>query len=229
MLARTIGSTNVNAQSSRSHAIFTIIIRRQRNISSENGEMCNATFTSKFHFVDLAGSESPAKADSARFQEGISINKGLLQLGIVISELASKAPHISYRSSKLTRMLQDSLGGNSATVLIACISPNTEDRLETLRTLKHVSRARKIENRLHINQDHEDTSSSLIVREQNDTIARLREENAAYCEEVEMMRKIIETLRKDNEILRRENLTLQKAVKVTKRNVFNITISFRIS
>jgi len=100
----------------------------------------------KFHFVDLAGSERIKKtgATGNTLKEGISINKGLLCLGNVISALTDetkKNSHVPYRDSKLTRILQDSLGGNSRTTMIACISPAEYNFDETLNTLKYASRA----------------------------------------------------------------------------------------
>lgn len=118
-LARTTASTNMNEQSSRSHAVFTVLVRRQRVMSAEESDLPEGdleTLTSKFHFVDLAGSERLKRtgATGDRAREGISINSGLLALGNVISALGDKtkkATHIPYRDAKLTRLLQDSLGG----------------------------------------------------------------------------------------------------------------------
>ncbi|OQV19332.1 Kinesin-like protein KIF21A [Hypsibius exemplaris] len=157
-LARTTGSTNMNAQSSRSHAIFTITIKQTIQDSLPGETVSFRTTTAKFHFVDLAGSErlKRTKATGARQKEGISINSGLLALGNVISKLGDKslkATHIPYRESKLTRLLQDSLGGNSKTVMIACVSPAADDFCETLTTLKYANRARNIQNKVVSNQD----------------------------------------------------------------------------
>lgn len=118
-LARTTASTQMNAQSSRSHALFTILIRRQQVMSADESGIAGGdleTLTSKFHFVDLAGSERLKRtgATGDRAREGISINCGLLSLGNVISALGDKSKkvtHVPYRDSKLTRLLQDSLGG----------------------------------------------------------------------------------------------------------------------
>ena len=134
---RTTASTNMNDQSSRSHAIFTIYIQQQRQAkvdnnpfhlelpedeNKENKKVNNPgdieTLTAKFHFVDLAGSERLKRtgATGDRAKEGISINCGLLALGNVISALGDttrRVSHVPYRDSKLTRLLQDSLGGNS--------------------------------------------------------------------------------------------------------------------
>lgn len=117
------------------------------------------TITSKFHFVDLAGSERLKRtaAQGARASEAISINSGLLALGNVISALGdpSKArakTYIPYRDSKLTRLLQDSLGGNAQTTMIACVSPAEYNTNETINTLKYANRARNIKNKAEVNQ-----------------------------------------------------------------------------
>jgi hypothetical protein len=120
---------------------------------------------SKFHLVDLAGSERLKKtgAEGVRLKESVKINSGLLALGNVISILGqdlkgnsvnstpTSERHIPYRDSKLTRLLQDSLGGNSQTVMIACISPLETDFDESLNTLKYAYRARKIQNKPIVN------------------------------------------------------------------------------
>ncbi|KAF7964953.1 hypothetical protein HWV62_1444 [Athelia sp. TMB] len=119
------------------------------------------TIVSKFHFVDLAGSERLKRTAAAgdRIKEGISINSGLLALGNVISALGDPsrskshtATHIPYRDSKLTRLLQDSLGGNAHTLMIACVSPAEWNAGETINTLKYANRARNIKNRAVVNE-----------------------------------------------------------------------------
>ncbi|GAA5990939.1 hypothetical protein JCM5350_008285 [Sporobolomyces pararoseus] len=122
-----------------------------------NGTDSWSIVTSKFHFVDLAGSERLKRTSALgdRAKEGISINAGLSSLGNVISALGDptkKATHIPYRDSKLTRLLQDSLGGNSKTMMIACVSPTEYNLSETLSTLKYANRARNIKNRAEINE-----------------------------------------------------------------------------
>ncbi|EDV28619.1 uncharacterized protein TRIADDRAFT_20248, partial [Trichoplax adhaerens] len=157
-LLRTTASTNMNAQSSRSHAIFTISIRQTRFVKTIEQSDELESISAKFHFVDLAGSERLKRtgATGDRAKEGISINCGLLSLGNVISALgdqSKKATHVPYRDSKLTRFLQDSLGGNSRTLMIACASPSDCDFMETLNTLKYANRARNIKNKVVVNQD----------------------------------------------------------------------------
>ncbi|KOC64824.1 Kinesin-like protein KIF21A, partial [Habropoda laboriosa] len=180
-LSRTTGSTQMNTQSSRSHAIFTLYIKQQRctrvedpdaDVDTSGTEPASEfeTLTAKFHFVDLAGSERLKRtgATGDRAKEGISINCGLLALGNVISALgdkAKKALHVPYRDSKLTRLLQDSLGGNSQTVMIACVSPSDRDFMETLSTLKYANRARNIKNKVTINQDKSSRTIASLRRE----------------------------------------------------------------
>ncbi|KAM4572799.1 kinesin-like protein KIF21A isoform 3-T3 [Odontesthes bonariensis] len=194
-LSRTTASTQMNVQSSRSHAIFTIHLCQVRVCASDNQENENdnrvsngnsemdeyETLTAKFHFVDLAGSERLKRtgATGDRAKEGISINCGLLALGNVISALgdrSKRSSHVPYRDSKLTRLLQDSLGGNSQTVMIACISPSDRDFMETLNTLKYANRARNIKNKVMVNQDKASQQISALRTE----IARLQMELMEY-------------------------------------------------
>uniref|UniRef100_A0A4W3I567 Kinesin family member 4B n=1 Tax=Callorhinchus milii TaxID=7868 RepID=A0A4W3I567_CALMI len=149
---RTVAATAMNSQSSRSHAIFTIIVEQRKKSDK------NEVLQSKLHLVDLAGSErqKKTKAQGNRLKEGININRGLLSLGNVISALGdenNRTGFIPYRDSKLTRLLQDSLGGNSHTLMIACVSPADSNFEETLNTLRYADRARKIKNKPVVNHD----------------------------------------------------------------------------
>ncbi|KAF8077786.1 kinesin domain-containing protein [Lyophyllum atratum] len=146
----------------------------------EGGEW--VTITSKFHFVDLAGSERLKRTAAAgeRIKEGISINGGLLALGNVISALgdpsrarSNTATHVPYRDSKLTRLLQDSLGGNAHTLMIACVSPAEWNANETINTLKYANRARNIKNRAVLNEKEDGWDD---VEWLQGTITRLRKE-----------------------------------------------------
>ncbi|KAJ3612430.1 hypothetical protein NHX12_020706, partial [Muraenolepis orangiensis] len=194
-LSRSTASTQMNTQSSRSHAIFTIHLCQVRvcppdnndenetdnRLSGSPGTTEFETLSAKFHFVDLAGSERLKRtgATGDRAKEGISINCGLLALGNVISALgdrSKRSTHVPYRDSKLTRLLQDSLGGNSQTVMIACISPSDRDFMETLNTLKYANRARNIKNKVVVNQDR---ASQQITALRTD-IARLQVELMEY-------------------------------------------------
>ncbi|RIA98533.1 P-loop containing nucleoside triphosphate hydrolase protein, partial [Glomus cerebriforme] len=175
-LCRTVASTDMNMVSSRSHAIFSVILKQTKienlddnkendvppveaTISKRKSKQKSLTskVTSKFHFVDLAGSERLKRTNAVgdRAKEGIAINGGLLALGNVISALGDesrKVTHIPYRDSKLTRLLQDSLGGNSQTLMLACVSPADSNFMETLNTLKYANRARNIKNKVSVNE-----------------------------------------------------------------------------
>ncbi|KAJ3153854.1 Kinesin-like protein kif7 [Geranomyces variabilis] len=155
-IARTTGDTQMNEKSSRSHAVFTVTLEQRAVVPLS--QKPRVLRISKLSLVDLAGSERLKRtgAEGIRFKESIKINTGLLALGNVISTLSSDAGHgrnghIPYRESKLTRLLEDSLGGNAKTVMIACVSPSVQDLDETLNTLKYAHRARKIKNRPIIN------------------------------------------------------------------------------
>ncbi|XP_035760932.1 kinesin-like protein KIF21B isoform X3 [Neolamprologus brichardi] len=243
-LSRTTASTQMNAQSSRSHAIFTIHLcqmrvcqqQMQNGGEGQNGELNGGvesgpisqpeyeTLMAKFHFVDLAGSERLKRtgATGDRAREGISINCGLLALGNVISALGDqtkKGGHVPYRDSKLTRLLQDSLGGNSRTVMIACVSPSDRDFMETLNTLKYANRARNIKNKVMVNQDKTSQQISALRAE----IARLQMELMEYkagkrvaCEEGS---EGYSDLYQENAMLQRENDTLRLRVKAMQETI----------
>lgn len=197
---RATGSTDMNAKSSRSHAIFSVTLKQEKwvpaksspstttrstnalsrrqstlNVKAMIGQMEKKStadevdeqgewmvVNSKFHFVDLAGSERLKRtaAQGDRRKEGININAGLLALGNVISALSDpsskqRSTHVPYRDSKLTRLLQDSLGGNSTTLMIACVSPAEINLTETVNTIKYAYRARKIRNKTEKNETEE--------------------------------------------------------------------------
>ncbi|ETE70185.1 Kinesin-like protein KIF21B, partial [Ophiophagus hannah] len=242
-LSRTTASTQMNVQSSRSHAIFTIYLCQMRVCSPVhlvNGDTNSLldgsqptseyeTRTAKFHFVDLAGSERLKRtgATGERAKEGISINCGLLALGNVISALgdqSKKALHVPYRDSKLTRLLQDSLGGNSQTVMIACVSPSDRDFMETLNTLKYANRARNIKNKVVVNQDKTSQQISALRAE----IARLQMELMEY----KAGKRVIgedgsegySDLYQENAMLQKENTTLRMRVKAMQEAIDAINI-----
>lgn len=154
--ARHTGATQMNPNSSRSHTIFTIYMDQRRGGSRLYASAGPQMLSSKFHFVDLAGSERILRTGNTgeRLKESIQINSGLLALGNVIGALGDpkrKGSHIPYRDSKITRILKDSLGGNSKTLMIACISPSSADFDESLNTLNYATRARNIQNRATVN------------------------------------------------------------------------------
>ncbi|GLT58900.1 hypothetical protein SLA2020_317590 [Shorea laevis] len=215
-LSRATGSTNMNNQSSRSHAIFTITLEQMRKLNPVVSGDCSPTETmnedylcAKLHLVDLAGSERAKRtgSDGLRFKEGVHINKGLLALGNVISALGDEKKrkegvHVPYRDSKLTRLLQDSLGGNSRTVMIACISPADINAEETLNTLKYANRARNIQNKPVVNRDPI-TNEMLKMRQQ---LEYLQAELCARggSNEVQVLKERVAWLEAANEDLCRE-------------------------
>ena len=153
-------STLMNECSSRSHAILEINIEQHliEDLNVTDNSLTNSStnaqefVTAKFHFVDLAGSERIKKtgAEGETLQEGISINKALFVLGKVINALTDetgKNTYKPYRESNLTRILQDSLGGNARTTMIACVSPAESNQEETLSTLMYACKARSIKNK----------------------------------------------------------------------------------
>ncbi|KAM4663044.1 chromosome-associated kinesin KIF4A isoform 1-T2 [Discoglossus pictus] len=236
--SRTVASTAMNSQSSRSHAIFTIAIEQRKD-----GDK-NSSFRSKLHLVDLAGSErqKKTKAEGDRLKEGISINRGLLCLGNVISALgddSKKGNFVPYRDSKLTRLLQDSLGGNSHTLMIACVSPADSNMEETLNTLRYADRARKIKNKPIVNTDpqaaelhrlkqqvqelqvlllqaHGGTLPVLTNMEPSDNLQSLIERNKTLEEENgKLCRELSEAVDQTAQILERIIMTEQENEKLT--------------
>ena len=165
---RATGSTLMNAVSSRSHSIFTIHLERCDDPA--NGSKIRA---SKLNLVDLAGSERQSKTGAMgdRLKEATKINLSLSALGNVISALVDgRSAHIPYRDSKLTRLLQDSLGGNTKTLMIACLSPADRNYEETLSTLRYANRAKSIKNKPRINEDPKDA----LIRQYLEEINRLK-------------------------------------------------------
>ncbi|XP_071388112.1 kinesin-like protein KIF17 [Centroberyx affinis] len=166
---RSVGYTLMNKDSSRSHSIFTIHL-----------EICNTDAAGEDHLragklnlVDLAGSERQSKtgATGERLREATKINLSLSALGNVISALVDgRSKYIPYRDSKLTRLLQDSLGGNTRTLMVACLSPADNNYEESLSTLRYANRAKSIQNRPRINEDPKDA----LLREYQEEIKNLR-------------------------------------------------------
>ncbi|XP_041104453.1 kinesin-like protein KIF13A isoform X8 [Polyodon spathula] len=175
--SRTVAATNMNEESSRSHAVFSIIVTQTLyDLQSGNsGEK-----VSKVSLVDLAGSERVSKTGAAgeRLKEGSNINKSLTTLGLVISALADqsagkgKTKFVPYRDSVLTWLLKDNLGGNSKTAMIATVSPAADNYEETLSTLRYADRAKRIVNHAVVNED----PNARIIRELREEVEKLREQ-----------------------------------------------------
>ena len=174
---RKTAATLMNAHSSRSHTVFTTTVHMKES-SSEGEEVLRV---GKLNLVDLAGSENIGRSGAMdkRAREAGNINQSLLTLGRVITCLVDRAPHIPYRESKLTRLLQDSLGGRTKTSIIATISPAGINVEETLSTLDYAHRAKNIQNKPEVNQK---MSKSAKLKEYTQEIERLRKDLVASRE-----------------------------------------------
>jgi Kinesin motor domain len=182
MLRRVTGATAMNESSSRSHAIFAVVIEQvimfhsqecgDRSVDDEDQMQ---VLRSKFNFVDLAGAERQKRtgASGKRLKEGIDINKGLSNLGNVISALGDPRKrgrtHVPYRDAKLTRLLKGSLGGNHKTLMIACVSPAAVNMGESLNCLRYANRAKNIQNKAVVNVD----ANTRLVQELQGQVAAL--------------------------------------------------------
>ena len=180
---KVIKGHNMNERSSRSHCIFTIIV--ENSTKDETGDHIKK---GKLNLVDLAGSERTSKIKDVNGAEGlqaetIHINLSLTALGKVIHALASnKKQHIPYRDSKLTKLLMDSLGGNSKTVMIANIGPADYNIEETLTTLRYADRAKNIKNAPKVNEDPKDA----MIKKYKEELERLKEALAKANGGIEM-------------------------------------------
>eukprot|EP01062_Namystynia_karyoxenos_P046511 TRINITY_DN3488_c2_g1_i1.p1 TRINITY_DN3488_c2_g1~~TRINITY_DN3488_c2_g1_i1.p1 ORF type:complete len:1108 (+),score=497.38 TRINITY_DN3488_c2_g1_i1:90-3326(+) len=173
---RVTGNTRMSELSSRSHAVFRIICEMKTD-SEEEGEVVHSFKIGKLNLVDLAGSEKVRQtgATGQRLEESKHINKSLSHLGNVISALTAQngRQHVPYRDSKLTRILEDSLGGNCKTTMIATISPALESYTESLSTLKYANRAKNIKNDAVVN---EDLDQRALIRRYERELRELRAE-----------------------------------------------------
>ncbi|NXU16485.1 KI18A protein, partial [Pardalotus punctatus] len=235
---RTQHPTDVNASSSRSHAVFQIYLRQQDKTASINQNIRVA----KMSLIDLAGSERAhaTNAKGARFVEGTNINRSLLALGNVINALADpkSKKHIPYRNSKLTRLLKDSLGGNCRTIMIAAISPSSLFYDDTYNTLKYANRAKDIKSSLKSNVVSLDNHISQYVKicnEQKKEILMLKEKLRQYEEqqasipenlphntaelsnnqqvEIERYKEILKNVFANREEIRKKYLNVEKKLK----------------
>jgi hypothetical protein len=153
---RAVAETNMNAVSSRSHSVFTLtIVQNDRFVDMLGNTQLGIKKRSKLHLIDLAGSEriESTGATGQRLKEGAAINQSLSCLGNVINALSTQAKFVPYRDSKLTYLLSDSLGGNSLTLMIACVTPIAGAYEESIGTLRFAERAKKIINNAQVNVD----------------------------------------------------------------------------
>ncbi|XP_038199858.1 kinesin-like protein KIF11 [Arvicola amphibius] len=174
---RTTAATLMNAYSSRSHSVFSVTIHMKE--TTIDGE--ELVKIGKLNLVDLAGSENIGRSGAVdkRAREAGNINQSLLTLGRVITALVERTPHIPYRESKLTRILQDSLGGRTRTSIIATISPASLNLEETLSTLEYAHRAKNIMNKPEVNQK---LTKKALIKEYTEEIERLKRDLAAVRE-----------------------------------------------
>ncbi|XP_066476731.1 kinesin-like protein KIF11 [Tiliqua scincoides] len=179
---RTTAATFLNQYSSRSHSVFSVTLH-MKETTTDGEELVKI---GKLNLVDLAGSENIGRSGAVdkRAREAGNINQSLLTLGRVITALVERAPHVPYRESKLTRILQDSLGGRTKTSIIATISPASVNLEETLSTLEYAHRAKNILNKPEVNQK---LTKRALIKEYTEEIERLkrdlttaREKNGVY-------------------------------------------------
>eukprot|EP00743_Colponemidia_sp_Colp-15_P007412 GILK01008008.1.p1 GENE.GILK01008008.1~~GILK01008008.1.p1 ORF type:complete len:568 (-),score=63.82 GILK01008008.1:321-1982(-) len=192
---RQVAQTKSNTDSSRSHAVFLLSLRNSFD---------SRVTHSQLYLVDLAGSEKVGKtgAEGLRLDEAKSINKSLLALGNVIMALTSKAKHIPYRDSKLTRLLENSFGGNSYTCVIVCCSPSRYNDRETLSSLRFGDRANRIQNKPRLNEEHSVDELKRLLQEshsQNRLLqVRLRESKALTRQQGLLIHELLSLLDRDS-------------------------------
>ena len=244
---RIVSSTKMNAISSRSHSLFSVTIY-QRNVITESSKI------GKLYFVDLAGSEKMSKAGvegNTMLKEAQNINKSIMTLGMVINALTKGSKHVPYRDSKLTRVLQESLGGNSLTYLIINCSPNMLNQTETLSTLRFGQRAKLIKNKVVANTQQSVKELMMKLKQAEEKIKNLEkilgtwtedreygsnfeeEKNRSKCPECkQLINKInylnvqINNLSQDNEYLQRDKDEFLEEIK--NKNNENIKLEERI-
>ncbi|XP_039638282.1 centromere-associated protein E isoform X3 [Perca fluviatilis] len=199
--------TSMNQRSSRSHAIFRMILESREKSDPASGENAEgAILVSNLNLVDLAGSEraSQTGAEGARFKEGCNINRSLFVLGQVIKKLTdeSQKGFTNYRDSKLTRILQNSLGGNAKTVIICTITPATLD--ETLSTLQFASTAKKMKNDPHVTEVSDD--GALLKRYRNEIVdlKRRLHEVSSGTQTTATEKKVLSQMLQEKDQLQRE-------------------------
>ncbi|XP_025832822.1 kinesin-like protein Klp68D isoform X2 [Agrilus planipennis] len=223
---RTTGVTNMNEHSSRSHAIFQIAIEMAEENNSKSVKI------GKLNLVDLAGSERQSKtgASGDRLKEATKINKALSSLGNVIYALAENSSHVPYRDSKLTRLLQDSLGGNSKTIMIANIGPADMNYEETIITLRYAYRAKAIKNKPIKNEDMQD-AKLLALQQEIERLKQLIAEKAngrmVNIEESEGSDDELDLDDSDDEELKKEKKEKEHLIELGKMEVDDLNKKLR--
>ncbi len=229
---RQVAATKCNDLSSRSHTVFTITTYIKK--ASETGE--DFICAGKLNLVDLAGSENIQRsgAENKRAAEAGLINKSLLTLGRVINALVDKSSHIPYRESKLTRLLQDSLGGRTKTCIIATVSPAKSNLEETISTLDYAFRAKNIRNKPQINSM---ISKKTLLKEFTAEIEKLKSEliatrqrNGVYLsnEQYEEITVESESRRILSEEQKARIETIENSLRNKVQELFSLTNNFQI-
>lgn len=225
---RSVGETKMNERSSRSHSVLSI------KLEQTNGK---SVITSKLLIIDLAGSESVGKtgATGQTLLEAQYTNKSLTTLGVVIKHLTDGSKHVPFRDSKLTRILSDSLGGNSKTVLLIACSPAERNIAETLSTLRFGARVKTIKNKPVINaektveeykeiihdlQQRVSTPDSDVIRELREELEQTQARLVKANEEIETLQSQLIGLRDERnidrvelEISKRQSTVIDKILK----------------
>jgi kinesin family protein 11 len=228
---RQVAATKCNDLSSRGHTVFTIMVYTKR-MSEDGQEYLSA---GKLNLVDLAGSENIQRsgAENKRAAEAGLINKSLLTLGRVINALVERSPHIPYRESKLTRLLQDSLGGRTKTCIIATLSPAKSNLEETISTLDYAFRAKNIRNKPQVNQA---INKKTLLKEFTAEIEKLKSEliatrqrNGVYLTQENYEE--ITTVSESRRILSEEQRDKLETMEINLRNkvedLFKLTTNFQ--
>lgn len=172
---RACAPTLMNAESSRSHSILSLLV-------TQKDEKSGRTKHARLFLVDLAGSEKVSKtgASGLRLEEAKNINSSLTTLGMVINSLCDGSPHVPYRDSKLTRLLMESLGGNSKTTMIICCAPEARHIPETITTLRFGERAKRIKNHAKVNEELSASELLVLLHAARKDIANLKAQLAKW-------------------------------------------------
>ena len=210
---RHVGHTSMNDQSSRSHSLFTVYLEIEEKAENGNSRIKSG----KLNLVDLAGSERVGKTNATgqTFDEGKKINLSLTALGSVIDALSQNRKYVPYKDSKLTRLLADSLGGNTKTVMFANISPASYNYDETLGTLRYASRAKLIKNAPVVNEDPKDA----LLRKYEEEIKALKEKLANGGNLNDILEEVSEESDDDDNEVEEENKQIVKKF-MRKRSVY---------
>lgn len=225
---RAIAATKFNEHSSRSHAVFTLTVHSRESASTGTGD--DVLRIGKMNLVDLAGSENIGRsgAKDGRAREAGMINQSLLTLGRVINALVDHASHVPYRESKLTRLLQDSLGGRTKTCIVATVSPARNNVEETLSTLDYALRAKSIANRPELNAR---MTRNALLKEYVSEIERLkadvlaaRERNGIFLSEERW-----DAIEREREGVTQEREEARRQVEIAESQLRNVREEFEQS